>query len=302
MAKCRRSESADEDDGARESGPIPASVHAWGREPWPGKLQAILDALEIDALDGGSRFYLQRQLYIATLFNEDRTGHVVMTLRCIVESEANSGALSELHIRAVSAEIGPYTDRGLSLIEAFDQISLLGIVEQMRALEYFYEEEAQSALERILRHKLRRILAPEQRPSPPPPTRQERIAAHKAHAAAARLAQVERNIEMGRQMVALRDMTPCNKKFGGLRAQQFDVEQPRAAEMLRVARLYGERKEMFNAGWQTLVELSSPATSPALRRKFEAKILAGERVTGAEIVRARCLPGRRRSSCCDEVQ
>ncbi|MDA9469630.1 hypothetical protein [Bradyrhizobium sp. CCBAU 53415] len=290
MAKRRSRLEDDEDDdnSGCEAGDVPASAHAWGREPWPGKLQAILDALEIDALDDGSRLYLQRQLYIATLFNEDRTGHVILTLRCITESEGNSGALSEMHIRAVSGAIGPYADRGLALIEAFDQISLVGIFEQMRALEYFYEKEATDALERILRHKLRRALDPTAPELAPPPTKQERLAAAKARAAAARLATVERNIDIGRQMAALRDMTPCNKKFGRLRAKQFDFPQRESAEMLRVARIYGDRPEFYRiTTWPVLVELSAPGTPPALRRKAEARIAAGERVTGAEIIRAR---------------
>lgn len=67
-------------------------------------------------------------------------------------------ALSEMNLRAVSRAIGPFEDRGLALIEAFDQIPLLSVFEQMRALEYFYVSEATAALERILKHKLRRLL------------------------------------------------------------------------------------------------------------------------------------------------
>ena len=50
--------------------------------------------------------------------------------------------------------------------------------------------------------------------------------------------------------------------------------------MQRVARLYGERPEIFsNVSWHALTELASSATSEAEREK----ILAGKRVTGAEI-------------------
>jgi hypothetical protein len=57
---------------------------------------------------------------------------------------------------------------------------------------------------------------------------------------------------------------------------------------MRVARLYGERPEIFrNVSWHALTELTSSATSEAERHKFEARILAGERVTGAEVIRAR---------------
>jgi hypothetical protein len=36
-----------------------------------------------------------------------------------------------------------------------------------------------------------------------------------------------------------------------------------------------------------LEQLASTATTHAQRRKFEARILAGKRVTGAEVIRAR---------------
>jgi hypothetical protein len=58
--------------------------------------------------------------------------------------------------------------------------------------------------------------------------------------------------------------------------------------MMRVDRRYGERPEIFsNVGWRVLTELASSVTSEAERQKFEALILAGERVNGAEIIRAR---------------
>jgi len=58
--------------------------------------------------------------------------------------------------------------------------------------------------------------------------------------------------------------------------------------MMRIARLYGERPEISgNVGWRALVEMSSTVTSDEERQKFEARILAGERVDGAEIIRAR---------------
>ena len=58
--------------------------------------------------------------------------------------------------------------------------------------------------------------------------------------------------------------------------------------MMRVARLYGERPEIFsNASWHALKELASSATSEAERQKFESRILAGKRGSGAEIIRAR---------------
>jgi hypothetical protein len=263
--------------------------HRWAREPWPTKLQKILDGLEIGALDEDSRLYLQRQLHIGGLFDQDRTGHVVLTLRCIVESEGNDGALSEMILRAVSGVIGPYEDRGLELVEAFDQIALLGVLEQMRALEYFYEKEAASALERILKHKLQRLL-----PSPqPPPSKEELREARRQEKEEARQAaeaaigrSIRKRIELGIQLVALRDATPNNKRFGNIVRKQFDIHDPTAVgELQRVARIYGNRQDITEKAksWHVLVALASPSVPESARRQFEAKILAGERVSAKSV-------------------
>ncbi|MCA6109298.1 hypothetical protein [Bradyrhizobium cenepequi] len=55
------------EDNDSAPGPVDVAIHRWSREPWQGKLQKILAALEIDALDQGSRIYLQRQLYISDI-------------------------------------------------------------------------------------------------------------------------------------------------------------------------------------------------------------------------------------------
>ncbi|KGT73759.1 hypothetical protein MA20_41880 [Bradyrhizobium japonicum] len=278
----------DEDSGC-SSEPIDASLHRWAREPWPRKLQPILDGLEIDALDEGARLYLQRQLYIGSLFDQDRTGHVVMTLRCITESEGNEGALSEMNLRAVSSAIGPFEDRGLGLIEAFDQIPLLSVFEQMRALEYFYVSEAQGALERILKHKLRRIL-----PSPPPPPSKEELrdarrrgqeeARQAARAAIVR--SIGKRIELGIQLAELRTATPNNRRFGSIVRKQFDIhDSVFVGELQRAAGLYGGRQDITGKArnWHVLVALASPSLPSSARRQFEAKILAGENVTAKTI-------------------
>ena len=161
-----------------------------------------------------------------------------MTLRCITESEGNEGALSEMNLRAVSGAIGPFEDRGIALIEAFDQIPLLSVFEQMRALEYFYVSEARGALERILKHKLRRLL-----PSPPPPPSKEEIREARRRAKEdARRALKETNgrivaqkLELGRRLAAILDNTPSNTKFGRLARHQFDLRDPaEVAEVIRV--------------------------------------------------------------------
>jgi hypothetical protein len=212
-----------------------------------------------------------------------------LTLRCITESEGNENALCEVMLRAVSNAIGPYEDRGIGLLEAFDQIPLLRVFEQMKALDYFYVSEAGPALERILKHKLRRILTPPQPEPPKAPSKEDVRAADKQATAAANRRLVEQKIELGRKLVALRDATTSNQIFGRTVRQRFDLHDANeVCKIMLVARRYGERPEIFgNVGWRVLKELASSATSEAERHKFEARICAGERVNGAEIIRVR---------------
>ena len=72
-----------------------------------------------------------------------------MVLRCILESTGNENALMELIVRAVAGAISEFEDHGLALIEAFDSIPLLRIVDMMRELEYFRQSDAVLALSRF---------------------------------------------------------------------------------------------------------------------------------------------------------
>ena len=165
----------------------------------------------------------------------------------------------------------------------------MGILETMRKLDYFKLSEVQGVVSQIVRNKLRRILFPPQPEPPAKPSKQERIAADKQAAATARSKIVERKMDLGRKLAALRDTMPSNRKFGATVRKQFGIDNPlEVAEMARVARRYGNRSEIFsNAGWRVLTELSSTVTSDEVRGQFESRILAGERVNGGEIIRAR---------------
>ena len=81
---------------------------------------------------------------------------------------------------------------------------------------------------------------------------------------------------------------PSNRKFGAAVRKLGHDDPLQVAEVMRVARLYGARPEIFrNVGWRTLRDLASSVTSESQRKKFEALVLAGKRVSGAEIIRAR---------------
>jgi hypothetical protein len=57
----------------------------------------------------------------------------------------------------------------------------------------------------------------------------------------------ERRVELGRRLAALRDNTPSDQKFGRAVRNQFGLDDPlHVAEMMRVARRYGERPEIFS--------------------------------------------------------
>jgi hypothetical protein len=55
----------------------------------------------------------------------------------------------------------------------------------------------------------------------------------------------ERNVALGKELLALRSKAASNREFGRLRSQQFDIDAMHAAEAMRVARLYGERPEVY---------------------------------------------------------
>jgi Arc/MetJ-type ribon-helix-helix transcriptional regulator len=107
--------------------------------------------------------------------------------------------------------------------------------------------------------------------------------------AAAKAAIVERKMELGRQLAALRETVSDNRRFGTGVRRQFDIHNAtEAGEMARVARLYGSRPEIYTAvGWNALAQLSSPSTPESVRLQIEEMIVAGERVTGTEVIRAR---------------
>jgi hypothetical protein len=109
---------------------------------------------------------------------------------------------------------------------------------------------------------------------------------------------LNQKIELGRKLAALRDTMPSNQKFGAAVRKQFDLHDSLyVAEVMRVSRRYTHRPDIYRAvGWRVLVELASQATPESARLEIEARILAGERVNGAEIIRARAKIGLRCAS------
>jgi hypothetical protein len=124
----------------------------------------------------------------ANFFEYDARGQIILTCRCILESEGNEGAFAEPFVSAVHGVCRKqsFADRGLDLVAAFDHIPLHEIVKTMRGLDLFKESSIRHYLSMIVQNKVRKILFPPQPEPPPKPSKQERIAADKRAAAAAK--------------------------------------------------------------------------------------------------------------------
>jgi hypothetical protein len=167
-------------------------------------------------------------------------------------------------------------------LEAFDQISLAQV---RRIAKATGAQPLRSAISTLLCVELEKILGPSKLPKPPKPPRIKREP--KPPRAVTRIAEIERAIALGKELIALREATPSNTQFGRQVRAQFDVDQHRASEAMRVTR-YAARPEIYRAvSWVTLVELSSPMISPTVRQALEAKILSGQSITARQIRRAR---------------
>jgi hypothetical protein len=302
MAKrARRSEIEDEDDEDALPGNYVIPPEPWENDDCDAAraVRKILDVFEVKEIDTPTRFALHRIVYKCDRWLKlgipgARPGlgqeRVTFTLRCILET-GNESALCLPVVQAVDGALRfGWEHKIAEALEVFDGIKLRETLETLRSLDLFdNERELTGALERILTRKLRRALTP--RPPEPPkaPSKQERIAADKQARASATVRIVERKMDLGRKLAALRDATPNNREFGAAVRKQFDLHNSlEVAEMARVARRYGNRPEIFSkVGWRVLKELASSATSESERQKFEARILAGEIVRANEIAAAR---------------
>jgi hypothetical protein len=104
---------------------------------------------------------------------------------------------------------------------------------------------------------------------------------------------VEKNIALGLELLALRSTMKSNYAFGRQVRRQFDVDGRHACEVMKVARAYGTRPEIFSRlSWNALLHPSSPALPAAAREALEARIVVGQRI-GAPEIRAGRGPRRR---------
>jgi hypothetical protein len=285
------------DDDADDDLPPPPGASVDHRMPWETdrfakEVQEILASVEASPVDAQVQRTLQKHLYRSGIFGTDGRGHVTLLIRTILESENNRDALIEPIVSAVSSCMRPeWTGLGVRWIECFDSIPLKSMLSTLRDL--FGEHDLLDHYCVALRRKIAAILEPVQtapqekkkvKPQPKPPLSVSRVPA------------IEKSIELGKALLALRAATTSNTQFGRDVRQRFPgVDQITASEAMKVARVYGTRPEIYGRlSWIALFELSSPKMAQSVRKALEAKILAGETVTASQIRKAR---GRLKGGC-----
>lgn len=219
---------------------------------------------------------LERLQKIIRYHGEERA---TLVIRTIIESEGNELALVEPVISAVSQVMSrrpEWPERGLAWIAAFDAIPLLQIVDTMRGLEIFREDSIGTYLATSLESRLAKVFTeapvPEIAPPPKVPMSQARIPA------------IISKVALGRELAAIRDKTPNNRKFGELARARCDLEASEISELMRVARAYGDREEIIGRlSWRGLVALSASTLSAQTRLGLETRIRAGERISASQI-------------------
>ena len=183
--KVGRSRLVEDDDDLDDLPPPPDSVEkppAWDCKPIAKQVQAVLDAVEAPPIDKETRLTLQRYLYRRDKyghmfrdnddFGTDGRGYITLLLRTILESEGNQDALIEPIVSAVASSMRPiWVRRGLEWIAAFDRIPLVDILNRLRELDLFPENELQHHYAVGIERRLWRIFGPDVVPAPPKPKR-----------------------------------------------------------------------------------------------------------------------------------
>ena len=100
--------------------------------------------------------------------------------------------------------------------------------------------------------------------------------------------EVEKNVALGMELIALRATIKSNCAFGRQVRRRFEVDAQHSCEVMKVARAYGTRPEIYQRmSWEGLLQLASPTMPAPVRQRLEARILAGEKIVASDIVRAR---------------
>jgi hypothetical protein len=263
---------------------IAAASQRWNPRSAVQPVGDILAALEVD-VDDAARREMEKIFHLREYFHGDGSGHLTLLIRTITESEGNEGALIAPVISAVSSVMRPqWTATGIQWIAAFDRIPLLSILETMRGLHLFRESSLAEYLGISIQNRLWKEFGPDAVAAAPKVKMPK-----KPPARIARIALIEKRIDLGLKLLELKAKARRNNDFSAMRKRHFgDVDPVLASETTRVARIYGSRPDIFRrASWRALVELSSPSLSTTTRQRFEAAIRAGKDIKGPQIARAR---------------
>jgi hypothetical protein len=117
---------------------------------------------------------------------------------------------------------------------------------------------------------------------------QPKCCVNKPHCAITRLAEAERNIVIGIDLLAMRRIYTSDGDFDQMIERCFGITAAHAAACMQVAKLYGDRRAITNnLTWDALVELSAPSLPAPVRRDIEQRVIAGERITVVDIKQRR---------------
>jgi hypothetical protein len=158
---------------------------------------------------------------------------------------------------------------------------LTSIPQQMRSLDLFSEKSIGLHYSIAIRNKLAAILEPA--------TKSVQVKRkQKPPRALSRVPGVEAMVALGVKLIELRSTTKSNREFGRVRNRLFDVDTMTGVRAMMVARMYGDRPEIYRRlSWKAVRDLASPTMPALVRQELEARILAGEQIAGPQIRRAR---------------
>ena len=258
-----------------------AASRRWNPDVEP--VREILAALDLE-VDDATRREMEKIFRRRQYFHSDGRGHLTLLIRTITESEGNQGALIAPVVAAVDSAMRPLWTTGIRWLEAFDRIPLLSILGTMRSLELFRESSLGEYLGVSIQNRLWKAFGPDELPKQAKVKLPKKPSAH-----ITRVPAIEKRIELGLKLIELRSTAKSSVEFGALRRKHFpDLATLEACEMMKVAKVYGNRPEIYGRlSWQCLVELASRSLPASARTRFETSLIAGKEVTAKEVRTAR---------------
>lgn len=169
-----------------------------------------------------------------------------------------------------------WTERGSAWLEAFDHLPpLMGILDDMRALDLFCETSLGKYLGMVLENKLAKHFEP-----PKIEPKVERPPVERKPVA-------ERSIEEG--LFLWQNKGPYKtSRITRLAHEKFGLSARDCGRAMNAARLYGDKLGLVRRlSRVALYELAAPSTPPQLREAIERRLQQGEKIGAPEILRCR---------------